>query len=378
MSSTFKEKEVKVKKNLKKCYSNLLSYHSAKLEEFNDEASKLKNLKSKYDTLNDKCNKISSKKLKTIEEFKQISELKDEIEIVGTIITKIENNENTMEYFFDTSEILEEYCNLESVPIKSKLTMMNFFNVQKKTDKFNKKDLLDKYLDIVDQNHVEIVIEQNFNFCKDCNKEMILRKQQGMFICVDCGRTYIIPVDLENHKGPNSSSETMKYSVYQRKNHFREWLNQIQAKESTDIPTEVFDMILIELNKMRIYNLADLDANIIQKILKKLNLSKYYENTFHIMYRLNGLQPPTLSREMEEKLLTYFKQIEEPFKLYKKKNRKNILRYSYILYKLCELLELDDFLPCFKLLKNRNKLMEQDVIWQSICNHLNWEFISSL
>jgi hypothetical protein len=37
------------------------------------------------------------------------SELKDEIEIVGTIITKIENNENTMEYFFDTSEILEEY-----------------------------------------------------------------------------------------------------------------------------------------------------------------------------------------------------------------------------------------------------------------------------
>ena len=129
--------------------------------------------------------------------------------------------------------------------------MMNFFNVQKKTDKFNKKDLLDKYLDIVDQNHVEIIIEQNFNFCKDCNKEMILRKQQGMFICVDCGRTYIIPVDLENHKGPNSSSETMKYSVYQRKNHFREWLNQIQAKESTDIPTEVFDMILIELNKIK-------------------------------------------------------------------------------------------------------------------------------
>jgi hypothetical protein len=96
------------------------------------------------------------------------------------------------------------------------------------------------------------------------------------------------------------------------------------------------------------------------------------------MYRLNGIQPPTLTREMEDRLLGYFKQIEEPFRMYKKKNRKNLLRYSYVLYKLCELMELDEFLPCFKLLKNRNKLMEQDVIWQSICNHLGWEFYPSL
>ena len=43
-------------------------------------------------------------------------------------------------------------------------------------------------------------------------------------------------------------------------------------------------------------------------------------------------------------------------------------------------MELDEFLPCFKLLKNRNKLRvaEQDVIWQSICNHLGWEFYPSL
>ncbi|NBO20352.1 MAG: hypothetical protein EBV03_14250, partial [Proteobacteria bacterium] len=41
-------------------------------------------------------------------------------------------------------------------------------------------------------------------------------------------------------------------------------------------------------------------------------------------------------------------------------------------------LELDELLPCFRLLKNRTKLKEQDVIWQSICNHLEWQYIPSI
>ena len=41
--------------------------------------------------------------------------------------------------------------------------------------------------------------------------------------------------------------------------------------------------------------------------------------------------------------------------LFKPKNRKNFLNYSFVLHKFCELLELDQFLPFFPLLKSTYK-----------------------
>ena len=57
---------------------------------------------------------------------------------------------------------------------------------------------------------------------------------------------------------------------------------------------------------------------------------------------------------------------------------KNFLSYSYVLHKFCELLEFDNLLEYFPLLKSREKLHQQDLIWEKICKDLNWEFIPSL
>ena len=43
-----------------------------------------------------------------------------------------------------------------------------------------------------------------------------------------------------------------------------------------------------------------------------------------------------------------------------------------------QLLEMDEFLPCFMLLKSREKLHQQDQIWKKICEYLRWEFIPSV
>jgi hypothetical protein len=42
------------------------------------------------------------------------------------------------------------------------------------------------------------------------------------------------------------------------------------------------------------------------------------------------------------------------------------------------LLELDEYLPCFPLLKSREKLYMQDKIWQKICDDMGWEFIRTV
>ena len=46
--------------------------------------------------------------------------------------------------------------------------------------------------------------------------------------------------------------------------------------------------------------------------------------------------------------------------------------------KLCELLDQRIFLPYFPMLKDREKRIEQDVIWKNICKELDWEFIPTI
>ena len=170
----------------------------------------------------------------------------------------------------------------------------------------------------------------------------------------------------------------ISYFAYKRSNHFNEWLSQIQAHEKTDISPELFDRLLAEIKKERITNLSLLTPEKIRAYLKKLGYNKYYEHIPYIICRLNGKKPPKITPEIEEKLRQMFKEIQEPFIKHRPKNRKNFLSYSYVLHKFVELLSHDELLVLFPLLKSREKLHEQDLIWAAVCKELKWEFIKSV
>ena len=185
----------------------------------------------------------------------------------------------------------------------------------------------------------------------------------------------LIDSDKPSYKDP---PREISYFAYKKINHFNEWVAQFQAKESTDIPQEVYNLLLLEIKKERITNMAVLTPGKLREILKKLKLNKYYEHVPHIINRLNGLPPPVITRETEEKLRTMFKETQIPFSKHCPKGRKNFLSYSYILHKFFQLLGLDEFLPCFPLLKSREKLHQQDIIWEKICKEIKYEFIKSI
>ena len=153
---------------------------------------------------------------------------------------------------------------------------------------------------------------------------------------------------------------------------------QFQAKETTDIPEEVYNGILKELKKDRFINMDNLSYKRIREILKKLKYNKYYEHIPHIINILNGKKAPVLTRQHEEQLRMMFKEIQMPFMEHCPDDRKNFLSYSYVLHKFCELLELDDLLVYFPLLKSREKLQQQDKIWEKICGTLLWQYIPSI
>ena len=152
----------------------------------------------------------------------------------------------------------------------------------------------------------------------------------------------------------------------------------VYTKESTEIPKDVYTSVLNELHKERFYNLKKLRVKHVKNILKKLGMCHFYEHATHIICKLSGQQPPTINRKKKKKIRMMFRQVEIIFDKHCPAKRINFLSYSFILHKFFELLELDNFLHCFPLLKSRDKLRQQDKMWESICKELKWQFIPSI
>ena len=216
--------------------------------------------------------------------------------------------------------------------------------------------------------------DERWTVCDLCGNEMIMCLNEANLTCSKCGHQEFILVDSDKPSYKDPPREVCYYA-YKKINHFNEWLAQFQAKESTEIPSEIYDSILVQLKKERITNMSSLKPTKLREILRKMKCSKYYEHIPHIINRLNGQNAPFMSREDEEKLRHMFREIQPSFKKHCPKGRRNFLSYGYVLYKFCELLEMDEYLACFPLLKNRDKLYMQDKTWKLICQEQQWQFI---
>ena len=242
---------------------------------------------------------------------------------------------------------------------------------------------LERYLSIIEPTAIRggilpgSGIEPDFGACPHCEMEMVFYHNEATLGCPGCGYQDFILVDSEKPSYKDPPRE-ISYFAYKKINHFNEWLAQFQAKESTEIPADVYENILAEIKKERITDPRTLKPQKLREVLKKLHLNKFYEHIPHILHRMNAFCAPTMSREMEDKLRYMFKEIQPSFIRHCPRGRSNFLSYSYVLYKFCQLLELDDFLPCFPLLKSHEKLYMQDNIWQKICVDLGWEFIRTI
>tara|TARA_B110000285_G_scaffold211720_1_gene254662 strand:- start:238 stop:1149 length:912 start_codon:yes stop_codon:yes gene_type:complete len=243
-----------------------------------------------------------------------------------------------------------------------------------------KKDIYNDYLTFVEQsiaidtNKVKI----NNSKCVGCDSSNLTYDHiQSCDICMDCGTTkFILGCEMTYKEEQENCEKIINYS-YKRENHFNEWLSQFQAQEVTTIPPEVIEKLRSEFKKMKIKNVNEITHTKVRTLLKKLKLNKYYEHVPYISNILNGIQPKRMPLVLEEKLRQMFKEIQTPFDKNCPAERKNFLSYSYVLYKFCELLSEDDYLECFPLLKSKEKLYQQDVIWKKICKDLKWEFIAT-
>jgi len=408
------------------------SYHAQNLSKIREEKASLEDLKKELNTKKAAYARLEKEfnspvvvtTAADIQALTSLQQMEKEIHTLTDKIAKLESNESEADYFLRVGDILFSYndaqqriaggerpldplskktrmpvnsvysyfssnADVEAVPsnvVVMKEEKKTELKIEKASDVrndigFRRDKALEQYLTALNpdsllyENSIANSISEDYGNCPVCEAEMFFN--ETFLDCPTCGFRDCILIDSEKPSYKDPPRE-MSYYAYKKINHLNEWLAQFQAKETTEISPAVLDLIRAELKKERITDMSKLKASKLKEVIKKLKLNRCYDHVAHVLNRINGISAPVLSREVEEKLRFMFKEIQFSFVKHCPKKRSNFLSYSFVLYKFCELLELDEYLPCFPLLKSREKLYMQDKIWQKICEDMRWEFIRTV
>ena len=390
------KKKAYTKKNNNTIQTTIDSRHNNKINELENKRFSLNEKNTELDSMQnmlDKYNEVSTDQLSDNDINDKLN-LQEKIRYLEKEISDIQSDKGLIKYTMDTSHLLYEYYNdsaiysNKSLLNNSKKTVLDFFGnsaqsveVKKTKSEYNSKnDIMDKYLSIVDNNHIKNVnnvSNEELDNCPFCVLPRIQDNIHGCMICPTCGNEEKILVDCDTPSYKEPPRE-LTYFAYKKINHANEWLSQFQAKESTDISEDIFDKIIRELKKESYINLRQLSVEKVRDILKKLDLTKYYEHCHYITNRITGKPAPVITGDLEEKVRNMFKEIQGPWMKYCPSDRSNFFSYPYIFYKFFQLLDKDEYLSYCRLLKSREKLQEHDEVWKKICDDLKWQYIPTV
>ena len=380
------DSRISLEKHINLTYDNIKEQHK--------QLDTLKNQEKNLEEELNKINEVIQSKINTKEDLipylKEKNKINDKIQKLKRNINKIEHDNTELNFISENGEFIYNYYDNSNNPqiVEDTKEMIQTTESNNAFKEFIVKQPTQN--DKINQTQIKYCIENQYNdylknklnnnkylVCSNCGNENIVCSSENYIVCSICGlieQRYIVDDDSQNAE---VSINKTNYP-YKRLNHFIEWLNEFQAKETVNIPKEIYDRIINELTKLGYTNRTQLNLHIIKSVLKKIKLNKYYEHASYITSQLSGIPPPTLDHDTEECLKELFKLIEQSFNKHCPSNRINFLSYPYVLHKLFQIFGKYEYLMYFPLLKSKEKVKAQDVIWKKICADLNWEFYPSV
>ena len=239
------------------------------------------------------------------------------IQALTIVIDNIRKNSKYNFYIFHAVPLIERYKELIKTPVKISFMNSNIVKVQNNKIQNEKIKIVNQFMTLLKKNQFqlnEIIPEEymneivNFenlnvmcscegtNVCSNCKNEILKCDECQMtefdidgnlFTCINCG----MQADLINTtsciKDIDRINISSKYT-YDRRSHFKECVNQFQAKQNQNIPDKVFEDLY---HQIKIHNLLDgneddppevrykrLNKEHVQMFLKELNYTKFYED----------------------------------------------------------------------------------------------------
>jgi hypothetical protein len=217
----------------------------------------------------------------------------------------------------------------------------------------------------------------NGDVCKQCGNSYTLSANGAHLICFHCS-TDIRHIDNTPSSMAYGDEVEMSVGSYHASSQCNVWLKKIQAKGSRVMPPEIVETVRQHFLDEGYVTFDHLTYDVLRQAMRRCGLSKFYVFDVQIMCTLKGIPPPRFTYEQETFIRIIFRGIERPCirwrnRLYR--GRTNFISYPLCLYMICLLLGWVELLPYFTLLKGKDKLKNQLIVFRGVCRDLDWDFI---
>lgn len=217
-------------------------------------------------------------------------------------------------------------------------------------------------------------------YCRRCRRDTIVHRFKT--ICPRCHQEFDLVTAKDRNMKEFEQCDINRVATYKRINHFNEWVLRTQGLENRVVPANVIEAVRRRLELTSQPITADtphkMAYGVVRAALANARFQDFFEHVPQIMRLVTPITPPRLTKEEVAEIRQIFCTIQAPFDRHKPANRRNFLSYSYIIYKIAELLEIDRILPFCPLFKSVQNQRKADLIWKKICAELDYEYIPTV
>lgn len=206
--------------------------------------------------------------------------------------------------------------------------------------------------------------------CQVCLVALDIDLHTGTVSCPLCGWSHDDGVG--DHKWHAIEHVVHTRFEYMQADHCSLLLKHVQAKDTTIVPRAVMDKIVAHITEKKI-NLDSLTWRKVRSICKKLDLPKYYNHVWKILYLLTKRLVVQFTEVQEAEFLAVFDVLESIYEQFKPSNAENFISYWYFIGKTAQLLgHPAEVLKQFPMLKCPKKHQKKEALWFKMMDHLNW------
>ena len=254
----------------------------------------------------------------------------------------------------------------------------DFLHVDSET---NVRRIVDEYLATVERDDGAVARLASSNNAADtvcaCGGTLQIVSTEAATVCMVCGTTRQFFEASAKNLNYNEQIELnqRRNFTYKKTSHFHETLAAAQGKTTTTVPDNIVQGILAEMKKHRVSK-DELTSEQVRAFLKRLDASKYYEcSRFLVNVICGDKHRYRIEQRVEDELLRMFVKVQLVFDRMQDKKRTNFLRYTYVIFKMLQLMGEERYLHLFPLLKSSAKIQAHDQLWRRVCSELGWVFI---
>ena len=210
---------------------------------------------------------------------------------------------------------------------------------------------------------IELVKESKCDICS--STEFIQNDYQK--ICEMCGNTTNELTVVHDTTGVYPTN----VFVYVRSSHFKNAVKRLLGEERITFSDEHLELFRKEIVKYRLQP-RNITREFLKNTCKKLKFPKMYNHVGNLLRIFNPGGLPVISEENREKMDYIFDTLQEPYELLIPDKRRNFLNYSFVLYKICQLLELDSiqYESHFIRMKLHSSLILHERTWNKMIRYI--------